>query len=83
MDITTLILHDETPSDEWVITNADHQGGNKNIIIRDMTLDWNRERQNGTMKAYGWSKIQLLIVSTGKKRLGSKSSNCKPRIAWY
>ncbi|MEA3602360.1 peptidase G2 autoproteolytic cleavage domain-containing protein [Bacillus subtilis] len=63
MDITTLILHDETPSDEWVITNADHLGGNKNIVIRDMTLDWNRDRQNGTMKAMGGVKSSCLLLA--------------------
>ncbi|MGG1620530.1 glycosyl hydrolase family 28-related protein, partial [Bacillus subtilis] len=63
LDITTLILHENTPSDEWVITNADHQGGNKNIVIRDMTLDWNRNRQNGTMKAMGGVKSSCLLLA--------------------
>ncbi|MGW6724245.1 glycosyl hydrolase family 28-related protein, partial [Streptomyces sp. NPDC054995] len=63
LDITTLILHENTPSDEWVITNADHQGGNENIVIRDMTLDWNRNRQNGTMRAMGGVKSSCLLLA--------------------
>ncbi|MGW6365161.1 peptidase G2 autoproteolytic cleavage domain-containing protein [Bacillus subtilis] len=66
MDITTLILHDETPSGEWVITNANHLGGNKNIVIRDMTLDWNRDRQNGAMKAMGGVKSSCLLLAQVK-----------------
>ncbi|QPF46880.1 peptidase G2 autoproteolytic cleavage domain-containing protein [Bacillus subtilis] len=63
LDITTLILHEDTPSDEWVLTNADHQGGNQNIVIRDMTLDWNRNRQNGTMRAMGGVKSSCLLLA--------------------
>ncbi|CAF1720203.1 hypothetical protein NRS6092_00360 [Bacillus subtilis] len=80
MDITTLILHDETPSDEWVITNADHQGGNKNIIIRDMTLDWNRERQNGTMKAMGGVKSSCLLLAQVKNAWVQRVRTVNPAL---
>ncbi|MCY9334127.1 peptidase G2 [Bacillus spizizenii] len=63
IDTTTLILHEETPADEWVITNADHESGNRNFIIRDMTLDWNRDRQNGTMQAMGGVKSSCLLLA--------------------
>ncbi|MEC5258479.1 peptidase G2 autoproteolytic cleavage domain-containing protein [Bacillus amyloliquefaciens] len=47
MGVTTLKLHEDTPASEWVITNADHANGNRNITVEGMTLDWNPERQGG------------------------------------
>ncbi|MCY7813440.1 peptidase G2 [Bacillus spizizenii] len=47
MGVTTLKLHEDTPASEWVITNADHASGNRNITVEGMTLDWNPERQGG------------------------------------
>lgn len=45
--VTTLKLHEDTPAGEWVITNSDHSGGNRNICVEGMTLDWNPDRQGG------------------------------------
>lgn len=45
--LTILILHEDTPASEWVITNQDYTNGNRNIIIEGMTLDWNKARQGG------------------------------------
>lgn len=45
--VTTLKLHEDTPASEWVVTNADHASGNRNITVEGMTLDWNPDRQGG------------------------------------
>ncbi|MED4787483.1 peptidase G2 autoproteolytic cleavage domain-containing protein [Bacillus atrophaeus] len=45
--VTTLKLHEDTPASEWVVTNADHANGNRNIHVEGMSLDWNPERQGG------------------------------------
>lgn len=47
MGLTIIILHEETPASEWVITNQDYVNGNRNISIKGMTLDWNKTRQGG------------------------------------
>ncbi|MEC3659242.1 peptidase G2 autoproteolytic cleavage domain-containing protein [Bacillus velezensis] len=51
--VTTLKLHEDTPASEWVITNADHAGGNRNIYVEGMTLDWNPDRQGGVRATGG------------------------------
>ncbi|MDR4959578.1 peptidase G2 autoproteolytic cleavage domain-containing protein [Bacillus sonorensis] len=45
--VTTLKLHEDTPASEWVVTNADHTNGNRNIMVEGMSLDWNPDRQGG------------------------------------
>ncbi|MED4828130.1 peptidase G2 autoproteolytic cleavage domain-containing protein [Bacillus atrophaeus] len=45
--VTTLKLHEDTPASEWVVTNADHENGNRNILVEGMSLDWNPDRQGG------------------------------------
>lgn len=45
--LTIIILHEDTPTSEWVITNQDYVNGNRNISIRSMTLDWNKSRKGG------------------------------------
>ncbi|MDA1478271.1 peptidase G2 autoproteolytic cleavage domain-containing protein [Bacillus changyiensis] len=45
--VTTLKLHEDTPASEWVVTNADHLKGNRNIVVEGMSLDWNPDRQGG------------------------------------
>ncbi|PAC78523.1 peptidase G2 autoproteolytic cleavage domain-containing protein [Bacillus velezensis] len=51
--VTTLKLHEDTPASDWVITNADHSGGNRNIYVEGMTLDWNPDRQGGVRATGG------------------------------
>ncbi|RFU64720.1 glycosyl hydrolase family 28-related protein [Peribacillus glennii] len=41
---TILKLHDAAPKGEWIITNANHVKGNRNIRVEGMSLDWNVER---------------------------------------
>jgi hypothetical protein len=41
---TTLKLHDDAPISQWVITNKNHLLGNRNILVENMSLDWNMER---------------------------------------
>ncbi|MEC3678141.1 peptidase G2 autoproteolytic cleavage domain-containing protein [Bacillus velezensis] len=51
--VTTLKLHEDTPASEWVITNADHAGGNQAIYVEGMSLDWNPDRQGGVTATGG------------------------------
>jgi Pectate lyase superfamily protein len=41
---TILKLHGQSPREEWLITNKNHVIGNRNILIKAMSLDWNIER---------------------------------------
>ncbi|PLT35603.1 glycosyl hydrolase family 28-related protein [Bacillus sp. V5-8f] len=41
---TVLKLHDAAPKEEWLITNAHHVKGDRNIHVEGMSLDWNVER---------------------------------------
>lgn len=41
---TILKLHDRAHKGEWIITNANHLRGNRNIHVEGMSLDWNVER---------------------------------------
>lgn len=42
--LTTIQLPDNASAGEWVITNNDYKNGNSNIVIKGMTLDWNKVR---------------------------------------
>ncbi|UTI42095.1 peptidase G2 autoproteolytic cleavage domain-containing protein [Niallia sp. RD1] len=53
MGLTIIILHEDTPATEWVITNQDYINGNRNISIKGMTLDWNKSRQGGVSATGG------------------------------
>jgi Pectate lyase superfamily protein len=41
---SVLKLHDQSPKSEWLITNKNHLWGNRNILVKGMSLDWNIER---------------------------------------
>ncbi|MGD7032800.1 peptidase G2 autoproteolytic cleavage domain-containing protein [Bacillus velezensis] len=60
--VTTLKLHEDTPASEWVITNADHSGGNRNIYVEGMTLDWNPDRQGGVTATGGINSSCLTLA---------------------
>ena len=66
--LTIIILHEDTPASEWVITNQDYSNGNRNISIKGMTLDWNKSRQGG-------------VAATGGQH-SSCLSLAKVRFAW-
>ncbi len=42
--VTTLKLHDDAPVAQWLLTNKNHTRGNRNILVENMSLDWNIER---------------------------------------
>ncbi|MED3000667.1 peptidase G2 autoproteolytic cleavage domain-containing protein [Bacillus velezensis] len=65
--VTTLKLHEDTPASEWVITNADHAGGNRNIYVEGMTLDWNPDRQGGVRATGG---IHSSCLTLAKVKFG-------------
>ncbi|MCY8386563.1 peptidase G2 [Bacillus inaquosorum] len=60
--VTTLKLHEDTPASEWVVTNADHDGGNRNITVQGMTLDWNPDRQGGVGATGGLHSSGLTLA---------------------
>lgn len=62
MGVTTLKLHEDTPASEWVITNADHASGNRNITVEGMTLDWNPNRQGGVGATGGLHSSGLTLA---------------------
>lgn len=41
---SVLKLLDQSPKSEWLITNKNHFWGNRNILVKGMSLDWNIER---------------------------------------
>ncbi len=61
MGVTTLKLHEDTPASEWVVTNADHAKGNRNIVVEGMSLDWNPDRQGGVGATGGVHSSCLLL----------------------
>ncbi|WYF09912.1 peptidase G2 autoproteolytic cleavage domain-containing protein [Bacillus velezensis] len=62
MGVTTLKLHEDTPASEWVVTNADHAKGNRNIVVEGMSLDWNPDRQGGVGATGGVHSSCLLFA---------------------
>lgn len=63
--VTFLILNEETPASEWVITNADYEKGNRNIHIEGFSADWNRERQGG-LRATGGQHSTCVAFANSK-----------------
>lgn len=63
--VTFLILNDETPASEWVITNADYEKGNRNIHVEGFSTDWNRERQGG-LRATGGQHSTCVAFANSK-----------------
>lgn len=41
---SVLKLHDQSSKGEWLVTNRNHFWGNRNILVKAMSLDWNIER---------------------------------------
>lgn len=64
-DITIIKLTDNAPATANVITNMGWSGGNKNIILSDFTVDWNRSRKNGMDDIEGQpNACNVLFVNT-------------------
>ncbi|WOD61755.1 peptidase G2 [Niallia taxi] len=59
---TIIILHEDTPASEWVITNQDYVNGNRNISVKGMTLDWNKTRQGGVSATGGQHSSCLTLA---------------------
>ncbi|MEK3800992.1 peptidase G2 autoproteolytic cleavage domain-containing protein [Bacillus sp. FSL K6-1234] len=51
--ITIIKLPEETPAEEWVLTNTTHELGNEGIYVEGISLDWNKDRQGGLRAAGG------------------------------
>lgn len=54
-DITTIKLSDDAPQENLVVTNRDLDGTAEYIAVKDVTLDGNRYRRDGALKAAGGS----------------------------
>lgn len=64
---TILKLHDHSSKAEWLITNKNHRIGNRNILIKGMSLDWNVERLNPLEKtAAGNNRSSCLTFANVK-----------------
>jgi len=63
--VTFLVLNDETPASEWVITNADYEKGNRNIHLEGFSTDWNQTRQGG-LKATGGQHSSCVAFANTK-----------------
>ncbi|EHJ08446.1 peptidase G2 autoproteolytic cleavage domain-containing protein [Staphylococcus simiae] len=59
-DITIIKFADETPAENIVVTNEDMTGLAHNIGVHSFTIDGNKKRQNGALKASGGSRSSNL-----------------------
>jgi hypothetical protein len=64
---TILKLHNHSSKAEWVITNKNHIFGNRNILVKGMSLDWNVGRLNPIEKtAAGNNRSSCLTFANVK-----------------
>ncbi|WP_436890063.1 peptidase G2 autoproteolytic cleavage domain-containing protein [Mammaliicoccus sciuri] len=66
-DKTIIKLSDDAPAESIVITNLDMNGVAENIGIEGFTVDGNRTRQDGTLKAAGGSRSSNVRFAGVKK----------------
>ncbi|MEB5648988.1 peptidase G2 [Mammaliicoccus sciuri] len=64
---TTIKLSDDAPAENIVITNLDMNGVAENIGIEGFSVDGNRTRQGGTLKAAGGSRSSNVRFAGVKK----------------
>lgn len=64
---TILKLSDEAPAESIVVTNLDMNGIAENIGIEGFSVDGNRTRQDGTLKAAGGSRSSNIRLAGVKK----------------
>ncbi|UWD96781.1 peptidase G2 [Bacillus velezensis] len=62
--VTFLILSDDAPASEWVITNADYEKGNRNIHLEGFSTNWNQERQGGLRATGGQHSTCVAFANT-------------------
>lgn len=58
--VTTIRMADEAPQENCVVTNRDIDGTATNIVIKDMTINGNKFRQDGALKPAGGSRSSNL-----------------------
>ena len=58
--VTTIKMNDDAPQENIVITNRDVDGTAKNITVKDFSINGNKFRQEGTLKAAGGSRSSNL-----------------------
>lgn len=58
--VTTIRMADEAPQENCVVTNRDIDGTANNIVIKDMTINGNKFRQDGALKPAGGSRSSNL-----------------------
>ena len=68
INITKLVLNDDAPAETIGVTNRDLDGTAEYIYMKDFSIDGNRDRQDGTLKAAGGSRssnIRFAGVTNG------------------
>ncbi|RHW41486.1 pectate lyase [Neobacillus notoginsengisoli] len=61
---TVLKLNEKAPKSSQLVTNATHWKGNRNILVKGMTLDWNVERLGDVKKtAAGNNRSSCLLYA--------------------
>lgn len=57
---TTIRMSDEAPEENCVVTNRDLDGTSTNIVVKDLGINGNKFRQDGTLSASGGSRSSNL-----------------------
>ncbi|MDQ0219189.1 pectate lyase [Peribacillus cavernae] len=52
--VTTIKLHDHAPKETRLVTNRNHWLGNRSILVKGLSLDWNVERLGNEPKTSTW-----------------------------
>ncbi|MDJ1631055.1 glycosyl hydrolase family 28-related protein [Bacillus velezensis] len=66
--ITILQLHEDTPASEWVVTNADHVKGNRNIVVEGVSRlesgpsRWRRSNRGLSSSCLLFAQVKFGIV---------------------
>ena len=60
--VTILRLHDQSPKGSRLVTNRHHWKGDRNILVEDLTLDWNSERLGAEEKTSTWGNHSSCLL---------------------
>ncbi|OCA83046.1 pectate lyase [Bacillus sp. FJAT-27225] len=59
---TILRLHDKAAKSSQLVTNLSHWKGNRNILVKGMTLDWNVERLGNVPKTAAGNNLSSCLL---------------------
>ena len=60
--VSVLRLHDHSPKGSRLVTNRHHWKGDRNILVEDLTLDWNAERLGAEEKTSTWGNHSSCLL---------------------